>query len=1603
MLRHGGERRHSWASVTELTAGTSYTFSAYRDGACTPANRLATAAAHATLPPPPGQPTASIAGQASGAVRLGAALGGGAAPVVRWEYRRKAGNGGWDATWREIASTSKTLDHTVTGLAAGTAYRFKVRAVNASGAGAESAASDAVTPRGVSLTASAVQAETATLTLGGHGGSNWYYKRTAPSGNDNCIAAPGATVSLSTLPTGRSHTYKAYSDGACAPAAELASETFLTKPGRVTGVAATAGAASLNVAWTARADEVTGYKVQWKSGAQNWSTARETTAVTNATALTGLTNGATYTIRVAAANATGDGAWSAEATGTPSASATTLTASAVRATSATLTIANHTGDWHYKYTIPAAPEGACSTAVSTPTASLAGLDAGTSYTFKAYSDRDCTAGNELASVPFLTWPGQAMGVTAAARPGSLAVSWTAVAGASGYTVQWRSGAQRYESGGAREATVPGGAATTHTIPSLTDGTAYTIRVRAANATGPGAWSADATGAPAAATLTASAIAGATATLTIANHAGGWYYRYTVPGGDTSCTAVGGATATLSDLGAGTRYTFKAYRDAVCATELASTPLLTAPGGVTGVTVAPWHRSLAVGWTAAPGASGYKVQWRSGAQRYQSGGDREATVGAGTSWTIPALTNGAAHSVRVRAINATGEGAWSSEATGAPVAATLTASAVQAATATLTIANQPGAWYYRYTVPSGDTSCTEVGGGATTASLTGLDPGTSYTFKAYGDAGCAMELTGAATDADFLTRPARVTGLTVTPGHTLGVPLLAVSWTAASGTVTGYKVQWKSGSEEYDTSDDSPRQSTVTGAANTTATITDLTNGATYQVRVTAYNATGDGAASAEASGAPVATLTASAVQADTATLTITNHAGDWHYKYTVPATPADTCSSAVSATTADLTGLGTGTSHTFKAYGDADCTEEITGDATDAELLTKPGQVTGETVAPGATATPGAASLAVGWTAPGGTVTGYRVQWKSGDQSFDATRQRTVTGATTATATVTGLANAATFTVRVHRVQRHRRRRPLGGGERRDARRRPRAAHRSHRERGRRQGDRVLDGGERRRRDRHRLGGAVQGGRRRVRRLTAVPNGSAGTRRHTVTKLANGVVHRFKVRAVNGAGAGAASAESPAATPSSVCGRTPAVRDAIVASVSGKNTCSAVTDTDLAGVIGNVVFNNRRHLNLAGKHIGSLKPGDFAGLTSVTEVNLNGAGLSALPAGIFDPLTALTKLTLTQNDLTSLPAGVFDRTTALTTLYLNQNSLTSLPAGVFDKTTGLTELHLRWNSLTGLPAGVFDKATGLTTLYLGRNRLTSLPAGVFDKTTALQDLRLWHNQLATLRPGVFDKLGSLRTLWMDGSNPLTCLPFVPASVTSLYLPNNAAASSFAACGAGATPSESGLSVGTGGSKTYTLVLAASPNRYASSGAVTVTLASSDATKATFSPGTLVFGTGNWNTPQTVTVTGVRRGVGRHQPHRRRRGLRRRHRALRGGGGDRVEPRRERGHRHDGDADDRESQRQLVLQAHRAGRQQHLYPGERRRHHREPGEPDAGYEPHLQGVQRRRLHHRDRRRELRHPAPDGERRHGDGPRPHPSPTTRGAGTGSTPRARAPPRR
>ena len=226
----------------------------------------------------------------------------------------------------------------------------------------------------------------------------------------------------------------------------------------------------------------------------------------------------------------------------------------------------------------------------------------------------------------------------------------------------------------------------------------------------------------------------------------------------------------------------------------------------------------------------------------------------------------------------------------------------------------------------------------------------------------------------------------------------------------------------------------------------------------------------------------------------------------------------------------------------------------------------------------------------------------------------------------------------------------------------------------------------------------------------------------------------FDITVVNGAG---------------ICARTAAVRDALLAKITGVTDCALVTDTHLAAITGALLLN--------AKSITVLAAGDFDGLTALTGLDLEDNSLTALPAGVFDELTALTTLNLFGNSLTALPAGVFDKLTALTELSLADNSLTGLPAGVFDELTALTTLLLSANSLTALPAGVFDGLTALTGLYLSRNSLTALPAGVFDGLTALTELSLSANSLTALPAGVFDGLTALTVLNLE-YNSLAALP-----------------------------------------------------------------------------------------------------------------------------------------------------------------------------------------------------------------------------------------------------
>ena len=154
-----------------------------------------------------------------------------------------------------------------------------------------------------------------------------------------------------------------------------------------------------------------------------------------------------------------------------------------------------------------------------------------------------------------------------------------------------------------------------------------------------------------------------------------------------------------------------------------------------------------------------------------------------------------------------------------------------------------------------------------------------------DAGNLEILSSAETGAVAPTTPAPPQNLNVSH-H--GTGALDLSWEAPTsdligeingkGThgdggspITGYKVQWKSGSEDYDGSAGSTRQAEITDPASRTHTITGLTDGVEYAVRVIAVNDVGDGPPSDEATGTPRETtppeLSTATVDGTTLTLT----------------------------------------------------------------------------------------------------------------------------------------------------------------------------------------------------------------------------------------------------------------------------------------------------------------------------------------------------------------------------------------------------------------------------------------------------------------------------------------------------------------------------------------------------------------------------------------------------------------------------------------------------------------------------------------------------------------------------------------------------------------
>ena len=277
----------------------------------------------------------------------------------------------------------------------------------------------------------------------------------------------------------------------------------------------------------------------------------------------------------------------------------------------------------------------------------------------------------------------------------------------------------------------------------------------------------------------------------------------------------------------------------------------------------------------------------------------------------------------------------------------------------------------------------------------------------------------------------------------------------------------------------------------------------------------------------------------------------------------------------------------------------------------------------------------------------------------------------------------------------------------------------------------------------------------------------------TVTGLTNGETYWFQVHSVNDEVSSepsmAVSAFSGAGL--GICDRTRQVREEILDMISGVTDCADVTDDNLASITG--------QLRLAHTGIHELKPGDFGGLTKLTELRLYSDPITELPDEIFSGLSSLTMLDLRHNQIEYISAAQFTGLAQLADLDLRYNNLTTLPESVFAGLPKLSRLNLSKNDLTAISAGMFAGLPGSTDppeltdlpalreLDLSHNDLTTFPPGVFSKLPGLTELNLASNYLQTLPANGFSGLSSLETLYLNNNRIMHLYPHMFEGLVSI--------------------------------------------------------------------------------------------------------------------------------------------------------------------------------------------------------------------------------------------
>ena len=475
-------------------------------------------------------------------------------------------------------------------------------------------------------------------------------------------------------------------------------------------------------------------------------------------------------------------------------------------------------------------------------------------------------------------------------------------------------------------------------------------------------------------------------------------------------------------------------------------------------------SLKVAWNEAAGAHSYKVEWKSGGLDYHSSRRHVLTNPTELEYEIPNLEPGTEYTVQVTATNALGKDGEPSadtdnagrpqpaKVTGVRVTAGLSQS--QAHELTVSWNRVPGADSYKvqWKIPSSTTPAdqtydpaeaagtrTEVGVSGTSYTIPGtntaLTANTEYTVQVIATATESGTDTDGGPSDDPEDSNDDVTGLTF-PGQvgggtggglaadddvevTAGANQLTVEWNKPTGGADSYRVQWKTGSQSFRTSPEIP-------GTETRYVIQGLQTQREYRVKVYASNASGNGRASSEETGEPLEPekgqvtnlrVTEGVGQLTVSWASVTGATGYrvfwWSESQSIDRSESSTRKAEVSGLSYTIEALIGGTKYSVIVIAllpdsddDADSDPELGPDSDEAVGIPNLDQVSNLEVA-----RVEVDFLTLEWDAVTGTDVLYKVQWKSGTDDYDETREASDVGNTTYT--ISPLEAGTEYTIRV--------------------------------------------------------------------------------------------------------------------------------------------------------------------------------------------------------------------------------------------------------------------------------------------------------------------------------------------------------------------------------------------------------------------------------------------------------------------------------------------------------------------------------------------------------------------------------------------------------------